>query len=127
MWVKKSKEEPQKSMSQKSRMRASLSVAALCFILITTFRGIIGYGATGQLFHYFYEIADRTPVALLISSAIGLTIYWLSGKKSAAPKGETLMCPKCEATKFDDGDYECPCGGHFEDLNTMKWVEDKSS
>ena len=34
-----------------------------------------------------------------------------------------VICPKCEEAKDDDGDYECPCGGRFVNIKSMKWVE----
>jgi hypothetical protein len=37
-----------------------------------------------------------------------------------------MICPRCEAAKNEDGDYSCACGGHYEDIRTMKWVEAKT-
>ena len=122
MWVKKSPEELQKPMPQRNRILGASAIAAVVFIGITTFGGIYCYGATGHFFHTLDVIVDRTPIGLLISMIVGSLIYWLSGRKTAPPQGELLMCPKCEKTKFDDEVLDCPCGGSFEHLQTMKLV-----
>ncbi len=37
----------------------------------------------------------------------------------------TLVCHECGKVKVDDGFTSCSCGGHYVDIKTMKWVEDK--
>ncbi len=41
-------------------------------------------------------------------------------------KRRTVICAKCESTKYDDGVLTCSCGGQFESLARMKWVENDS-
>ena len=122
MWVKKSPEELRKPSPIKRRLLGALALGSFVFIGSTTFGGIYYYGATGHLFCSFQEMASRTPLGLLFSIVLGSWFYWFSGRKSPSPKGDALICPKCEKTKFDDGTMYCPCGGHFEDIQTMKWV-----
>jgi hypothetical protein len=38
-------------------------------------------------------------------------------------KRREVICPNCETTKYDDGIMGCSCGGQFEILSQMKWVE----
>ena len=85
--------------------------------------GGIGYVRTGSFFkHHLYDMVDSVPIALLISTITGLISYWLLFRENPSPKG-VLLCQKCEKTKFDDGILDCPCGGHFEDIQTMKWIK----
>jgi len=85
--------------------------------------GGIGYVRTGAYFkHQLSDMVDSVPSALLISTITGLISYWFVFRNYTSPKGDALICPKCEKTKFDDGTLDCPCGGHFEDIKTMKWV-----
>lgn len=121
MWVKKSPEELQKPFPIKRRLLGALALGSFVFIGSTTFGGIYYYGATGHLFCSFQEMASRTPLGLLFSIIVGSLFYWFSGRKSPSPKG-VLLCQKCEKTKFDDGILDCPCGGSFENLQTMKLV-----
>ncbi len=94
---------------------------------VFTYGGGMGYVRTGGFFRrHLYEMFDSIPCALLIGLIVGLIAYGFLFRENPPPQS-TLMCSKCETTKFEDGDYECPCGGHFVDINTMKWVEDKSS
>ena len=37
---------------------------------------------------------------------------------------KTMICIKCEQTKFNNGIKVCKCGGNFMDLDKMKWVTD---
>jgi hypothetical protein len=47
--------------------------------------------------------------------------FFLAKKK----KKDNLVCPQCEKIKENDGMLTCECSGHFEDIKTMQWVEDK--
>jgi hypothetical protein len=122
MWVKKSQKEIQKQ-SQKSRILASLGVAAIIFLgSVFTNGGGIGYAVRGTYFiHHLYEIIDNIPIALLIGLIVWLIGYWLLPRQNT--NQVVMFCLKCESTKFDDGNLNCLCGGHFENIVTMKWVE----
>ena len=57
---------------------------------------------------------------MVAAAVIGFACYrW----KDSAPKRVSMICPKCEATKLEDAVNECSCGGHFENLDTMKWKD----
>ena len=65
------------------------------------------------------------PVMLFMWLAV--VIFMQFFKVPVFKRKLVVICPKCEAAKNDDGDYQCPCGGHFVDIRTMKWVEDEKS
>jgi len=123
MWVKKSPEELQKPSSKKRRLLGSFVLGTMIFLgCVFTNGGGIGYMRTGSFFkHHLYDMVDSVPIALLISTITGLISYWLLFRENPSPN-RVLLCPKCEKTKFDDGILDCPCGRHFEDIQTMKWV-----
>jgi len=123
MWVKKSPDELRKSFSKKRRILGALALGTMIFLMcVFTNGGGIGYVRTRAYFkHQLSDIVDSVPIALLISTITGLISYWLLFRENPSPNG-VLLCPKCEKTKFDDGKLPCECGGHFEDIQTMKWV-----
>jgi ribosomal protein L37E len=34
-----------------------------------------------------------------------------------------MICMKCGAAKYADDSLQCKCGGHFEEMRNLKWVE----
>ena len=127
MWVKKSPEELRKPFSKKRRLLGALAIGTIIFLgCVFTNGGVVGYVRTGVFFkRHIYEMVDSIPSALLTSLIVGLIAYRFLFSENPPPQ-DTLMCPMCEKTKFDDGSYSCSCGGHFEDIGTMKWVEEKA-
>ncbi len=123
MWVKKPPEELKKRQRQKSRILGSLGLGIIIFLgCVFTNGGGIGYALRGTYFKlHLYEIIDSIPIALLIGLIVGLMGYWLLPKETT--NQVVFICPKCENTKFYDGNLNCQCGGHFENILTMKWVE----
>jgi hypothetical protein len=121
MWVKKSPEELRKSFSKKRRLLGALAFGTMLFLMCVFTNGK-GWVRTGSFFkHQLSDMVNSVPIALLISTITGLISYWLLFRETPSPNG-VLLCQKCEKTKFDDGTLDCPCGGHFEDIQTMKWV-----
>ena len=35
-----------------------------------------------------------------------------------------LICPSCDKTKDDDGNYKCECGSDYVDSKLLKWIKD---
>ena len=64
------------------------------------------------------EIPSRILGSLVVGAIAGIFIYFYKSKK--APR---VVCPKCGVTKDLDASPRCECGGHFENLEEMKWVE----
>ena len=126
MWVKKSPEQ-QKRESQKSRILSSIGLAAIIFLgCVFTNGGGIGYALRGTYFkHELHEIIDSIPFALLSGLIVGLIGYWLLQRKNENQL--VMICQKCEKTKFGDGNLSCLCGGHFEDIKNMKWIENQKA
>jgi len=48
---------------------------------------------------------------------IGTLVWYQCGRKRPM-----MICPQCEASKYEDGVDQCPCGGHFEMMESMKYV-----
>jgi hypothetical protein len=66
------------------------------------------------------------PFGLFLGILLGLYFYVsLNRKPKHVPKD--MICPNCETVKRDDQIMECSCGGHFEDITTMKFVESPTS
>ena len=123
MWVNDITKEKRTKRTQRKMRFLSAAAGTLTIILIFTFsRGSIGVATTGRFLKPSYEILPQFPVAVIGGIICGIIIYYLSGEKK---KTLTLVCPKCEKIKEDDGIIPCECGGHFEDIKTMKWVEAK--
>ena len=126
MWIKKSSEELRKDQNKDSyatkRIREALSLFAFTSFFFTFFLGWVGYGVKGRLFVNSYEeIIRRLPIGIVAGVILGV-LYYIFGGKSGTQAEPTLICPKCEKVKEWDGMLPCKCGGHFEDIQTMKWV-----
>ena len=63
------------------------------------------------------EIPGRIAFALL-SGTLVTVIFLRLGKKGR----NSMICPRCEQTKVDDGIYQCSCGGGFEKLDEMTYA-----
>jgi hypothetical protein len=57
-------------------------------------------------------------VAVFILPAASYDV-WRTQRRSR----RTLICDKCGVVKSLDGQPKCACGGHYEPLAAMKWVE----
>ena len=118
MWVKKSREEQQKVITHENFMKfIGPLVGAVLFSLMITFTR----GGTDNLSRFFLtpnESLQRIPTALIF----GILYYILIARKTH--KESTLVCPICGSVKKDNGKIDCECGGHYEDIKTMKWIND---
>jgi hypothetical protein len=63
-------------------------------------------------------ISHGLPRAVLFG-LIGVYFYFLICR----PGKSKMICTKCGAAKWEDGASQCKCGGHFEDMNNVKWEE----
>jgi hypothetical protein len=118
MWVKRTDDEILAAKEHAKSLRRYGAIAigvALCAIL-TFFRG------RGWSVYYpsnrvpLEEIPSRLPLAVLFGFIVGWFFYRSPSRR------RTVVCPKCEKTKVEDSQWDCSCGGHFEDIKTMKWV-----
>ena len=66
------------------------------------------------------QAESRVPGSIIEGAIIGIIIYYWFGRKK--PK---VVCPNCGNLKPADDSPECACGGHFESVDEMKWVDDE--
>ena len=120
MWVKRTEKEILAAQTKAKRRRLHGSIlAGAVFCAVLTFlpgRGRRQSGYT-SLFLPMREIHDYLPVTLSIGIIGGWLFYHFLSKSR-----KSVICTRCEKTKFEDSETKCSCGGHFEDLETMKWV-----
>ena len=104
-----------------ARLRAAV-LGACGWILLVTF--IRGGGEQGwQTAGFVVGLGDapaRLPYA--VAAGAGFAILYLVTDRGRR-KG-IVVCRKCEQAKYADGGADCPCGGQFENIQEMKWVED---
>jgi cytosine/uracil/thiamine/allantoin permease len=60
---------------------------------------------------------QRLPYGFVFGVFVGFFVY-----KVIPPRRPMMICPKCEATKYEDGVGECSCGGRYEKMEEMKHV-----
>ena len=127
MWIKRTPEEL--TQLKAKRQRARWQVAALIGLL-TLLGGTFTHSRYSR-----YRMGGGTwlvskeeipshfrfafPAAMLMS---GLA-YWINLGRSRG--SSTVICPKCESTKYVDSNPYCTCGGAFVEIETMKWVDGK--
>ena len=75
----------------------------------------------GPLFRSLGAVMQILPGVIVF--LVVATIIMLVFKIPFFSRKKVMICPRCDVAKDDDGDYECPCGGCFVDIKTMKWVE----
>lgn len=117
MWVKRTPSEIQevKRKQQQVRRRGALIVGLFAFVLlIFLFTG--GEAAIkGKHIVPSHQLIHRLPEAFLGGLLSGVTAYMVQKKR------RTMVCPKCESTKYEDANIQCPCGGRYELMEEMKW------
>ena len=64
------------------------------------------------------ELLLRLPFGVVAGIIWSVVIYKWERKRLPM-----MICPKCEATKYEDGTIQCSCGGHFEMMEVMKYVD----
>jgi hypothetical protein len=118
MWVKRTDDEILAAKTKTKRLRRYGAIAigvAVCAF------GVFFYGKGWSIHHAsnrvpLEEIPSRLPLGILFGFLFGWFFYHSPSRR------RTVVCPKCEKTKSEDSQWDCPCGGHFEDLETMKWI-----
>jgi hypothetical protein len=119
MWVKRTEQELEAAKQDAKRQRRLLAILVgglVCLgVAFLHARSWRRHGYTSA-FVSLDEVPGRLPFSLAIGVIIGLIFYW---SKPASRK--TVICPRCEKSKWQDSETECPCGGHFEDIKTLIW------
>jgi hypothetical protein len=119
MWIKRTEQEIAAAKLEAKRGRRFISIllgVVVClgfaFVHIKTRRNPSNTSAFVSL----DEIPSRLPFSIVGGVIAGLLFYW-----SNALTRKTVVCPRCEKTKWQDSQTECSCGGHFEDVQTLRW------
>ena len=63
------------------------------------------------------------PGWVLISIVIGCVGAYV--KLDSENNSDTVICMKCGNAKHGFSNHKCKCGGDFEFLSKLKWVEEK--
>src|ERR1700733_2968424 len=118
MWIRRTPEE----ISKAKREHRSIRIKSAIFLggvvaIITAF-------LYGGKFHApqlisFNQVISRILFSIILGVIMGIISYWF-----ALREDRQLVCQKCGKVKFRDGILECPCGGHFENIEEMKWHDD---
>jgi hypothetical protein len=118
MWVKRTEFEiaEERRRQRRSRLRA----AALFGVFVTLMTALTFGSREIEGRHRFTvptsEILSRLPFSTVFGAVAAFAIYKFQRQRP------TMICPECEATKHDDGISQCSCGGHFEMMESMKYV-----
>jgi hypothetical protein len=120
MWVRRTPEEISKAKHQRQSGRIRLAALSGIFIAILTAftRGSKFIHGPGLI--PLNQVASRLPSSIFFGLISGIVFYFWSGRGKT-----TVVCPKCGKVKFEDGSQQCSCGGHFENIEEMKWHEHK--
>lgn len=113
MWVKRTEAEiaEERKQQRRRRLRAAMLFGAFIFVTFTFYSG----RRHGRLLVHANEILSHLPFAVMVGF-IG-TLMWYNLERKPM-----MICPQCEASKYEDGVTQCPCGGHFEMMESMKFV-----
>ena len=123
MWMKLTDKDRQNREIEDRRKR--LPWAVLLGILI--FLGVV-FCQGGRFTHHhsgpktIYEMSQDFPFALFFAPLATWIMYRYGIMKN---KRITVICPRCEKVEYRGFQTQCSCGGHFENIDDMKWIEEK--
>ena len=120
MWVKRTPEEivMAKRKHLSTRIRTAVFMGVLVAVLCAFVSGGVKFHAPRAI--SFNEIVSGIPLSIVLGIIVGIISYWF-----ALRSDRQLVCPKCGVIKFSDNILQCSCGGHFENIEEMKWHEHK--
>ncbi len=120
MWVKRTEKEilDAKAQPKRPRIRNVMLVSLFAGLMVTFLRGGDWVFHSTSPFVSAAEIPGRLPFSVFAGISAGLIFYLFPPIRR-----KTFVCPKCGKTKFADSEADCDCGGHFENIETMKWVK----
>ncbi|MBU2511971.1 hypothetical protein KJ966_11590 [bacterium] len=125
MWIKKNSEEL-KGLEKDNKNDVCIEslLWGLISFLLFSIVDKIGYSKTFVSIDPipWNEFFEHLPIIFCISLIIAV-VYWYFKKDASIFEKKSLICPSCENVKKEDGVRSCECGGTFEDLETMKWVD----
>ena len=117
MWVKRTEAEikARKRRDRRTYLMVVVGLSVVCGAAVTLLRSGMEPARPGQIIVPRDQVAYRLPFGIFVG---GLAAFLLT---RCRPKPAAMICPKCEATKPDDGNSECACCGHFEKIDEMKY------
>ena len=120
MWQKLTEEKINKARRKITRtQKCQATVVGIIFGVISLLFWSKGSAAKhSSPFVSWQEMPARISYALTIGLAIGGLYYYRLIRKQ-----KMVICPKCEAAKYQDNVIRCSCGGDFVDMVTVKWVD----
>ena len=126
MWVRMNEEELRYDRRGNIIKKILLSILlfVLCVILSLVFL-TTGYSSKyGQFYppKTWNEIVSQMPMVLFVSFLtfiIVLAFFVIRNKKL-----KTVICVDCQKQKKEDSEYSCECGGKFESIDLLKWIEE---
>jgi hypothetical protein len=129
MWVKKSAMEQALSEAKNAKEKfRNAAIFSIALVMLITVGYTFTYSRMDSIKHGGLFLIPRGEIpahffpALILGIIMGAGTYLLI-MYPKKPSKLTFICPRCEAAKDDAGNLTCSCGGHFEDIKTMKWVE----
>jgi hypothetical protein len=124
MWVKRTEAEiaEARQHQRRSRLKDAAIFGAVVFPIFLFFFTKSESPQRGTLSVPSEEILPRIPFAFVAAIVFAFVRYIWQEKPLPV-----VICPECEATKYKDSVSECACGGHFEDIELMKYVPEASA
>ena len=118
MWVKRTDAEiaEERERRRRTRLRGAVLFGFFVLFIITCFFGWREAADRSRFTSPVVELLSRLPFALVAAIICAFLSYKLDRKRPM------MICPKCEATKYEDGVTACSCGGRFEKMEMMKYV-----
>jgi len=127
MWIEKTPQEKEETLKEEATKTQPIG-RGIVYIVLGIFLMMPVFFNVGRLtwrpgpfVRPMDDVMQRLPVMVFLFLLVVLFMQLF--KLPIVKKKKVVICPKCEAPKDDDGYYECPCGGHFVDIKSMKWVE----
>ena len=118
MWVKRTEAEvaEERRRHRRGRLRAAVLFGAFVLLVVMCLFGWQEAGRRGRVVVPVSELLSRLPFAVVAAIICSFLMYKWERKRPM------MICPQCEATKYDDGVTDCSCGGHYELMEGMKHV-----
>jgi len=130
MWIKKTPRKIEETLNEEANKPQSsgrwvVYILLGVFLMIPVFFNVDRLSwRPGPFVRSFDDVMQRLPIMVFFFLAVIIVMQIF--KFPVLKRKLVLICPKCEAAKNDDSDYQCPCGGHFVDIRTMRWIEDET-
>ncbi len=122
MWTYESLEKVEQDKKRR-QVKCFLTISLLMFIslVLSDKMGLYGWYHIAPAPKTWSEIFGQVHVYLCFSFIAGLFALYFEEMNS----DKNMICLKCGKSKERDDKTLCKCGGQFEYLHKLKWVDDK--